>query len=131
MEQVVFSEEAVADRIRLISEAYADVVRVKERLLDVSYTVTSDFFTSVPSCVSFTSQYRTTTSTAAAMFAAAQEALDDVIDGFGETVRTMYSSNQTIADDFAAIDNLRLPPNLRVVPDPQQIPYTRGGPIPF
>ncbi|SDD71976.1 hypothetical protein SAMN05216410_0063 [Sanguibacter gelidistatuariae] len=114
MEQVVFSEQAVADRIRLISDAYADVVRVKERLEEVAHSATSDFFTSVPSCRSFTTQYGITTRTAAALFSDAQRNLDTVIEVFRDTVKTMYSSNQSIADDFAAIENLQLPPGERV-----------------
>lgn len=128
MEQVVFSEEAVAERIRLISEAYGDVVRSKERLEAVALDATSDFFTAVPSCVSFTTQYSVTARTAADLFRDAQAALDTVIDVFSETVRTMYASNESIADDFAAIDNWRLDKGDRPVP---VSPSNRGGQIPI
>lgn len=127
MEQVVFSEQAIADRIRQIRLAYDDLVSVIEGLERVVTGASLNLFTSVPSCQTFALQYATTANTVAQMFADARAHLDMVIEVFRETMSTTYASNQSIADDFAAIENLRLDPELRVyLPSPVRTP---GGPI--
>lgn len=120
MEQVVFSEEAVADRIRQIRDVYDDVVRVKERLKDIvaDASAQADYFTLVPSCTIFTQHYVSTADTVAGLFKDAQDNLDLVIGVFRDTATTLYASNTSIAEDFAAIDNLQLAADQRVVPPP-------------
>lgn len=126
MEQVVFSEQAIADRIRQIRLAYDDLVSVVEGLERVVVYATVDAFTSVPSCQTFAIQYAATANTVTQMFTDARAHLDMVIEVFRETTSTTYASNQSIADDFAAIENLRLPAGLRVY---APVPHTPGSPF--
>lgn len=132
MEQVVFDEQAVADRIRLIAATYEDLVRVKERLEGIVNDASSqtDYYSAVSLCTVFTRQYADTAESVVRLFRDAKANLDMVVEVFRDTVETTYAANSSIAEDFAAIQNLQLDADVRVIADPWKATRVHGKDTP-